>query len=279
MVLSNRCKAALFVRFFLGSYLRFLGILKIPLTVPTAFDMPFIYAVFKKFLKKRQLENIDKDLFLKPKKCFDFVQGREDTCPVRGSLGDPGKAWRSAAHPVLMNPHKDLAWQVVHEILPVRAVMYDRGMGKSPRCPFQGCGAEETSRHLLWECEAARRLWKKATPLLAVLMEEIPVGEQLVRYGPKKKQKGSWQLWCAVNCFKEALYRARNLLVLSKELSCRETYEMGLRAVQDYVSRDVNRRCREEPEKVWQLKRWPGGAGVSARLECLGLLRQDEDVI
>ncbi|MGH0161360.1 UNVERIFIED_CONTAM: hypothetical protein FKN15_041077 [Acipenser sinensis] len=104
----------------------------------------------------------------------------------------------------------------MHEILLARAVMYARGMGKSPRCPFQGCGAEETSRHLLWECEAARRLWKAATPLLAVLMEETPVGEQLVRYGPKKKQEGSWQLWCAMNGFEETLYRARNLLVLIK---------------------------------------------------------------
>ncbi|XP_035257283.1 uncharacterized protein LOC118218746 [Anguilla anguilla] len=94
-------------------------------------------------------------------------KGREPTCPVRGlALGQAGKIWKEVAHPDLLNRHRDLAWQVAHGVLPVRAVMHRRGMSRIAVCPRDGCGYEEPVRHLLWDCEAAQALWKEVCPLL-----------------------------------------------------------------------------------------------------------------
>ena len=117
------------------------------------------------------------------------MQEGEPVSPVRGlALGEPSKVWRNVAHPALLNRHRDLNWMVAHEILPVRAVMHSRGMGTTARCPRPTWGGEETVRHLLWECRAARDLWIQARPLLT---PSLPAGEvltaQLVLYGVSQR--------------------------------------------------------------------------------------------
>ena len=73
---------------------------------------------------------------------------------------------------------------VANEILPVRAVMHSRSMARISACPRPGCCQEESVRHLLWECRAARNLWKEVSPLISAC---LPAGEdltpQLVLYG------------------------------------------------------------------------------------------------
>ncbi|KAJ8002498.1 hypothetical protein DPEC_G00159530 [Dallia pectoralis] len=77
---------------------------------------------------------------------------REPASPVRGlAFGEPSAVWRNVSCPALLNRHKDLSWMVAHEILPVRAVMHSRGMGRTPKCPQPGCDRDESVRHLLWE--------------------------------------------------------------------------------------------------------------------------------
>eukprot|EP00063_Salmo_salar_P067949 XP_014042784.1 PREDICTED: uncharacterized protein LOC106595972 [Salmo salar] len=117
------------------------------------------------------------------------VVDREPVCPVRGlAIGEPTTVWRNVAHPALLNQHRDLSWMVAHEILPVRAVMHSRGMARTSACPRPGCGQEESVRHLLWECRAARDLWKEVGPLISPC---LPAGEdltpQLVLYGVGRK--------------------------------------------------------------------------------------------
>ncbi|XP_031692493.1 uncharacterized protein LOC116376440 [Oncorhynchus kisutch] len=146
------------------------------------------------------------------------VVEREPVCPVRGlAIGEPTTVWRNVAHPALLNRHRDLSWMVAHEILPVRAVMHSRGMARTSACPRTGCGQEESVRHMLWECRAARDLWKEAGPLITSC---LPAGEdltpQLVLYGVGRRpisSKTFTKLWPTLTCLKEALWSSRNLLV------------------------------------------------------------------
>ncbi|XP_031671311.1 uncharacterized protein LOC116360585 [Oncorhynchus kisutch] len=143
---------------------------------------------------------------------------REPVCPVRGlAIGEPTTVWRNVAHPALLNRHRDLSWMAAHEILPVRAVMHSRGMARTSACPRTGCGQEESVRHMLWECRAARDLWKEAGPLITSC---LPAGEdltpQLVLYGVGRRpisSKTFTKLWPTLTCLKEALWSSRNLLV------------------------------------------------------------------
>ncbi|XP_045569118.1 uncharacterized protein [Salmo salar] len=151
-------------------------------------------------------------------RCTSTCRDREPVCPVRGlAIGEPTTVWRNVAHPALLNQHRDLSWMVAHEILPVRAVMHSRGMARTSACPRPGCGQEESVRHLLWECRAARDLWKEVGPLISPC---LPAGEdltpQLVLYGVGRRPippKAFTKLWPTLTCLKAALWSSRNLLV------------------------------------------------------------------
>eukprot|EP00063_Salmo_salar_P088097 XP_014062932.1 PREDICTED: uncharacterized protein LOC106609062 isoform X3 [Salmo salar] len=146
---------------------------------------------------------------------------REPVCPVRRlATGEPTTVWRNVAYPALLNRHRDLSWMVAHEIIPVRAVMHTRGMARTPACPRPGCGQDESVRHLLWECRAARDLWKEAGPLMSLC---LPAGEdltpQLVLYGVGRRPippKAFTKLWPTFACLKDALWSSRNLLVAKR---------------------------------------------------------------
>ncbi|XP_070997360.1 fibrinogen-like protein 1 [Oncorhynchus clarkii lewisi] len=90
-------------------------------------------------------------------------------------------------------------------------------MARTSVCPRPGCGQEESVRHMLWECRAARDLWKEAGPLITSC---LPAGEdltpQLVLYGVGRRpipSKAFTKLWPTLTCLKEALWSSRNLLV------------------------------------------------------------------
>ncbi|KAG5830188.1 hypothetical protein ANANG_G00307420 [Anguilla anguilla] len=187
-------------------------------------------------------------------------KGREPTCPVRGlALGQAKKIWKEVAHPDLLNRHRDLAWQVAHGVLPVRAVMHRRGMSRIAVCPREGCGYEESVRHLLWDCEAAQALWKEVSPLLQHLHPGLTIDCQLILYGIKRKTKAKeWtQAWQVVNCAKEALWKARCLLVLEdKVLKKEQTKRVAWAAVKDYMLRHRRRKGQEVARRTWGHAAW-----------------------
>uniref|UniRef100_A0A8C7IU91 Reverse transcriptase domain-containing protein n=1 Tax=Oncorhynchus kisutch TaxID=8019 RepID=A0A8C7IU91_ONCKI len=213
---NNKTQAL--ARFWLGSYLRTLRLIPVDLRAPVSFLLPPPYVQLQKFLRHFKLEKETVTVLTKHSSLLSLVQEREPVCPVRGlATGEPTTVWRNVAHPALLNRHRDLSWMVAHEILPVRAVMHSRGMARTSACPRTGCGQEESVRHMLWECRAARDLWKEAGPLITSC---LPAGEdltpQLVLYGVGRRpisSKTFTKLWPTLTCLKEALWSSRNLLV------------------------------------------------------------------
>ncbi|XP_052365534.1 uncharacterized protein LOC127924897 [Oncorhynchus keta] len=172
---NNKTQAL--ARFWLGSYLRTLRLIPVDLRAPVSFLLPPPYIQLQKFLRHFKLEKETVTVLTKHRSLLSLVQDQEPVCPVRGlALGEPTTVWRNVAHPALLNRHRDLSWMVAHEILPVRAVMHSQGMARTSACPRPGCGQEESVRHMLWECRAARDLWKEAGPLISLC---LPAGEDL----------------------------------------------------------------------------------------------------
>ncbi|KAL6475088.1 hypothetical protein MHYP_G00161390 [Metynnis hypsauchen] len=185
-------------------------------------------------------------------KAFDRVshqylfQAREPVVRVRG-LGEAEsrRIWENAAHPALLNRHKDLSWLAAHEILPVRAVMHSRGMAKSSICPRPGCGAPETVRHALWECSAARDLWSATGTLWC---PSLPAGAPST-LGYREAVNGvGWsrhvtpavfsELWPTLNSIKDAIWVARNLLVGKRlELPIRGQIKLVEACQRNYAAR------------------------------------------
>lgn len=264
MCVNGVCKGAFFVRFFLGSYLRSLKIMNISLTVPTAFEIPYHYAIIKRFLKDRDMEKCGKDVFLNKKKLSVFVQEREQICPVKGAIvADPKGVWRNVAHPGLVNRHRDLSWLVAHDILPVRAMLNARNLSRTSRCPREGCGVEETCLHLFRECHFATDLWREVVGFTDLFLDSNILDDMMVLYGISKKvfPKELWfKIWVVITCVKEALWKVRNLLVLqNKLLTVIETKQLALSIVKDYVLRDVSAGDLEKVKMEWHLEQWEDG--------------------
>ncbi|XP_016522825.1 uncharacterized protein LOC107835100 [Poecilia formosa] len=218
MDIFNNPKTNAMNRFWFGSYLRKLKLLKSDFKKPAAFNLPPAYAFIQKFLQHFKLEGEEIGILTNHRFIISIVQDREPATPVRGLLrGDANTVWRNVGHPVLPNRLQDLSWMVAHEILPLRAVMHSRGMSATSICPRPGCGAPESVRHLLWECSAARDLWAEAGSLQ---FPYLPAGEvldlQLVLYGvshQKMEKKDFAEMWLTLATIKDAIWTSRNLLV------------------------------------------------------------------
>lgn len=239
----NENKTTAMVQFWMGSYLRSLKFLERDHTKPVAFNLPTTYGFIKKFLNKLNMEKEEIDILTNHKSILSLVQEREQVSPVRGlTLSEAQATWRSVSHPALLNRHRDLAWMVAHEILPVRAVMHSRGMARNPSCPRAGCGAPETVRHALWECSAARDLWALAG---SQQFPCLPAGEVLTykRIMGGLSQKGKpatppLNLWLPINCIKDAIWTSRNLLVGKQvQVSPHTTMELAKKRMQEYTAR------------------------------------------
>ncbi|KAL6476343.1 hypothetical protein MHYP_G00148420 [Metynnis hypsauchen] len=219
---SRDNKTVVLAKFWMGSYLRSLGILTLDLRTPVAFNQPKEYAFIKKFLKDYDLEKEEVTILTNAKCLVSLVQDREKVSPVPGlTLGEARQVWRNAAHPALQNRLKDLAWMAAHEILPVRAVMHSRGMAKNPVCPRPGCGQAETVRYVLWECSVARDLWDLTGPLQCPSLPAGVVHPRVYRLAVNgvgqsinKLPAGEFtSLLLTLMSVTSALWTARNLLV------------------------------------------------------------------
>ncbi|XP_076826685.1 uncharacterized protein LOC143473533 [Brachyhypopomus gauderio] len=215
-------KAAATSRFWIGSYLRSLGLLALDLKTPVAFKMSQTHVFIQKFLRKYNIEQSGEKVLTNAKEIVGCVQEREEVSRIPGlTQREAQRVWRNAAHPSLPNRNKDLSWLAAHEVLPVRAVMHSRGMATTATCPRPGCGEPETVRHALWECRVARDLWATVGPLKC---PSLPAGEvhardyrlaiswvgQGVDTLPAKEFE---TLWLTHNSVKSASWTSRNLLV------------------------------------------------------------------
>ncbi|KAJ8366206.1 hypothetical protein SKAU_G00150370 [Synaphobranchus kaupii] len=200
------------------------------------------------------------------------LTGMEQMCQVRGlALGRTEDVWKAVAHPDLMHRHRDLAWLVTHEVLPVQSVLHARSLARTAVCPRIGCGREETVRHFLWDCWAAQALWKRWRGFLQKYMEEgATLDCQLILYGGGKvRGTRAWRaLWLAINCLKWTLWAARTALKLEgKVLSTEATKRMVLAALRDYMLRDCRKKGKERAIQMWGHAAWAlvvgeGGPGL-----------------
>ena len=216
---SSKHKTTVMTRYWMGSYLRRLNLLPVDLRVPVSFNLPPTHEVIKTFLQHFNLEQEDVDVLSKHRSLISLVQEREAVSPIRGlSIGEPEAVWRKVNHPALPNRLRDLSWMAAHDILPVRSVMHSRGMATHSICPRPGCGAQETVRHVLWECRGAVDQWATAGSL--IFPRTRPVGvvltAQLVLYGVGQQRLTKAQnikLWLTLAAIKDAIWTTRNLLV------------------------------------------------------------------
>ncbi|KAJ8362606.1 hypothetical protein AAFF_G00367660 [Aldrovandia affinis] len=164
--------------------------------------------------------------------------------------------WKRVAERSPRNEHRVVAWQAVHGCLPVRDLFYRRRLAQVRTCPREGCGAEETVSHVLWDCGYARRV---RTLVMGVFGKFVSVGDvtkDFVVYGLLARNYGvvdgacGWVLAC---CLKVALWRARNLWVAKRvALSDQEGRALMMGLVREYVGSDRRRWGEPYVQRTWK---------------------------
>ncbi|KAK6467184.1 zinc finger CCHC domain-containing protein 3 [Huso huso] len=180
--------------------------------------------------------------------------------PVGTLVGEDCRTvWRNVSASYLLNAHRDLAWSVVHQCLPLRSFLYRRGGTASPVCIRPGCWGEETVHHLMWSCSFAQEVWQKMCIWLEKIERKIILTEHGILYGLlgiKISKEKFCKIWSIINSTKDALWKARNILQWKKcDLPAEAVYALALSVAKDYVARDVVHRSREDVSKIWGLEK------------------------
>ncbi|CAB1347001.1 unnamed protein product [Coregonus sp. 'balchen'] len=126
-------------------------------------------------------------------------------------LGIPAVVWEGVQVRGLDNRLKDLNWLSLHKGLPVRSILYGRGMTRSPTCPRPTCGGEETLRHVFWGCAFAGVVWARAQLIGRVRGDFVVMWARVERVVGKARGtvRDRFLLWLLISLFKRGLWEAR----------------------------------------------------------------------
>ncbi|KAM4012647.1 uncharacterized protein ACNLHF_004646 [Anomaloglossus baeobatrachus] len=206
-------------RFFLLPLWRRLGWDKWDSSFPYNWTAPWFYGDVVRFVREHQLEGLKPDLW-KPKTIHKLIRAKDEMENIPGLHHDTLETvWTNVSSAGLTNGHKDLSWMAIQGGLPVRSFMHARNLCKTrycPRCPF----VEETSLHAFWDCRFAQRLLVALEDDLRNSVPRESLSYHSVLYGlfPGTHTVGAIQeAWRLMNCFKDAIWVARNRLILKRE--------------------------------------------------------------
>lgn len=79
------------------------------------------------------------------------------------------KVWQNVNSAHLFNGHKDLAWKIVHNCIPIRVLLKKRGGAKKSTCPIKYCNMVEDVIHCFCLCPASKAVWETLNQWLAAL--------------------------------------------------------------------------------------------------------------
>ncbi|XP_075684331.1 uncharacterized protein LOC142652566 [Rhinoderma darwinii] len=233
-------------RYFLLPLWRGFGWDKWDSSFPYNWHAPWFYGDVVRFVREHQLEGLKPDLW-KPKTIHKHIRAKDSLESVPGLHADTLETvWTNVSSGRLTNGHKDISWMAIQGGLPLRSFMHARNLCKTrycPRCPF----TEETSLHIFWQCPFAQGLLKALEHELKDSVPRNRLSYRSVLYGlfPGNTTDGAIQeAWRLMNCFKDAIWFARNRLILRRESvsvqDCRRLIHSLLRDYSTWDSPDVD---------------------------------------
>ncbi|CAJ0948231.1 unnamed protein product [Ranitomeya imitator] len=156
----------------------------ISLTCPVLLSPPKQYVILEKVVRLYDLESIDMPTLKNPRKLLQQIRKQEVMAPISYySFNRVAKVWKIVNAPYLTNQHKDLAWMIVQECLPTRDFQYKRRLSSIQTCPRHQCNNDETTMHLIWNCDFAQQVWKQCGELLKFLSGLNFLSHEVVLYG------------------------------------------------------------------------------------------------
>ncbi|KAM4690226.1 LOW QUALITY PROTEIN: uncharacterized protein WCC33_017639 [Rhinophrynus dorsalis] len=201
-----------------GNSMRGLGWNKWDSSIPYNWTTPWFYLDVSKFVREHQLEGVKPDLWT-PKVIHKLIRAK-DTMEISGLPDATAETvWKNVASSRLTNRHKDIAWMTIQGGLPLRTFMHARGLCRYRHCPT--CiVAEETALHVFWQCPFAQALLDALKLELRDNVHRKHLSYHSVLYGlfpgthTLDAIQDAWRIMC---CVKDALWFARNRLVLRRE--------------------------------------------------------------
>ncbi|KAM4702896.1 LOW QUALITY PROTEIN: uncharacterized protein WCC33_011438 [Rhinophrynus dorsalis] len=206
-------------RFFLLPLWRGLGWERWDSSIPYNWTTPWFYQDVGRFVRENQLEGVKPELWT-PKVIYKLIRAKDIIETISGLPAATSKmVWQNLSSGRLTNRHKDTAWMAIQGGLSLRSFMHARNLCRYRHCP-RGCVAEETALHVFWQCPFAQALLDDLENELKDSVPKRHLSYHSVLYGlfPGTHSYGAIQeAWRIMCCVKDALWFARNRLVLRRE--------------------------------------------------------------
>uniref|UniRef100_A0A803JT65 Reverse transcriptase domain-containing protein n=1 Tax=Xenopus tropicalis TaxID=8364 RepID=A0A803JT65_XENTR len=231
-----------------------------PLNCPMLLSPPKHYVIIERAIRLFSLKNVDVGVLGNQKKTTLILRQEEVILTVSNfSEQKSKKVWRNVFGKYLANVHKDLAWAIVHQCLPTREFQHRRGLVARAKCPRQNCCNDETVMHLFWNCQYAQQLWKTVGPLFKHIGNLQSFNYEMVFYGlficPNFKQ--FYVCWMIINCFKNALWKTRNILLFNRDfIDVKQCIKMAFSEMYVYFLRDKKCQGNDEAVMLWKPSLW-----------------------
>lgn len=213
-------KCFLFLRYYLFTSLRKYGWVTLPMNTPYCWFPPFYLSAVIKFININNLSSIDTKDWT-PRKIVPNMNDNDKLVVVSQFHENNCKTiWKNVSARYLTNRHKDVSWMAVHNCLAVREFMHRRGLSAVIKCPRPGCTSVESVEHLLIECTFAKQVLLTMKDLLLKFVPQNDICSVFLMYGLLQNTVAeddfecAWQVAC---CIKDALWMARNLLVMQRK--------------------------------------------------------------
>ncbi|XP_056415385.1 uncharacterized protein LOC130357063 [Hyla sarda] len=226
-------------RLFLMPLWRQLGLDRWDSSIPYNWNAPWFYGDVVQFVREHQLEGLKPDLW-KPKTIYMLIRAKDLTELVPGLPAET--VWTNVAKKRLTNGHKDLSWMAVKDGRNLCTTRY------CPRCRY----VEETSLHVFWQCPFAQGLLDALEHQLRDSVPRNCLSYHSVLYGlfpGTHDVEAIQEAWRLMNCFKDAVWLARNRLMINREnMSVRDCRRFIKSLLRDYSILDSPAVDEEEEE-------------------------------
>ncbi|CAJ0924763.1 unnamed protein product [Ranitomeya imitator] len=229
-------------------------------TGPVLLSPPKQYLILEKAIRTYDLETFDIDTLKNPRKLLQQIKSKETMTPISYySYNRTASVWKLVNAPYLTNQHKDLSWMIVHECLPTRDFQYRRRLSNMQTCPRNQCNSDETTMHLIWNCDFAQQVWKECGELIKFCSGLTFLNHEIVLHAilPNLNKEKERVLLCTLSCIKSALWKTRNILLFKRDyIIVRDCIRLALSELYMYYLLDMKKLGKKRALSIWNFHLW-----------------------
>lgn len=218
---------------------------------PHCIEMPSFYGSAMESFRKITMEK-NELVKLKTRDIYRILLKQREVIPNvvnKYPTIDFTEAWKNVHCKVIDPFHRDIAWRIMYQVLPVNMYLYTKNISKY--CDCHMCPAVESLAHLFIVCPVVKALWKYVEQLICdYTKRQVLIDGRLIMFNVFSKAESEEHnvlLLLLVSIGRYCIWTCRNLAkfdkvtVTNKSLICMFISQLRVRIFSDVISMEKTR--------------------------------------